>query len=279
VPTIGIPEITVDALIDRYAVLLLDAYGVLVTSSGPLPGAPELIARLNETGKPYYIVSNDASRLPATTVQRYQRFGLAVEAGRLITAGMLLVEHFARHGLRGTRCAVLGTADSVTYVEAAGGRPVPATHEFDAVVVCDESGFPFLETVDAVLSALFRAVDAERTVPLICANPDLLYPSGAGFGIASGAVAHLLEAGLALRYPRRALRFVRLGKPYPALFEAALQRSGTRNMVMIGDQIETDIRGGRAFGLDTALVTTGISAAPTSDDDVRPTYLLRGLTG
>ncbi len=62
--TVSIPEICMSALLERYKVLLLDAYGVLVHSTGALPGAAELIDRLNCTGKPYYILTNDASRHP-----------------------------------------------------------------------------------------------------------------------------------------------------------------------------------------------------------------------
>jgi len=275
----SIPEITVEALIDRYAVLLLDAYGVLVTSDGALPGAARLIDRLNHSGKPYFVLTNDASKLPSTAARRYRGFGLGIDEARFITSGQLLVDHFAREGLAGARCVVLGPGDSATYVERAGGRPVPPAGSFDVLIVADESGFPFLETIDAVLSALFRAEDAGRHIHLVCPNPDLIYPSATGFGMASGSVAGMLEAALALRYPRRERRFARLGKPYPAIFEEACRRSGTRDMVVIGDQLETDIRGARAFGLDAALVMTGVSGdASSATDDVQATYLLRSLS-
>ena len=67
-----LPEITIETLIDRYEVLLLDAYGVLVHSSGTLTRAAELITKLNRAAKPYYILTNDASRLPATAAARFQ---------------------------------------------------------------------------------------------------------------------------------------------------------------------------------------------------------------
>ena len=259
--------------------VLLDAYGVLVTSGGPLPGAAAFIARLNAGDTPYFIVSNDASRLPETAARRYQGFGLAIDESRFITSGQVLTDWFAREGIAGARCVVLGTADSRTYVERAGGRPVDHTEPFEVVVIADESGFPFLEVVDGVLSAMIRAFDAGQAVRLVCANPDLVYPKPSGFGIASGSVALVLEAALELRYPGRGPRFERLGKPFPALFEAALRRSGTRDMVMVGDQLETDIRGARGFGLDAVLVSTGVS------DDVGnlppqllPTYRLRSLS-
>jgi ribonucleotide monophosphatase NagD (HAD superfamily) len=57
---IGIPDITIEALIARYGVLLFDAYGVLIDAAGPLAGAVELLRKLNRLGKPYYILTNDA---------------------------------------------------------------------------------------------------------------------------------------------------------------------------------------------------------------------------
>ena len=62
----AIPRIDVETLLRRYEVVLLDAYGVLVHSGGALPGAAHLVDRLNGAGKPYYVLTNDASKLPAT---------------------------------------------------------------------------------------------------------------------------------------------------------------------------------------------------------------------
>jgi HAD superfamily hydrolase (TIGR01450 family) len=240
----------------------------------------ELIARLNRYRRDYFILTNDASRLPETVAQRLGQFDLDVDAVQVITSASLLPPYFAEHGLVGSRCAVLGPEDSLRYVETAGGRVVPAGEAFDALVVCDDDGYPFLETVNAALSTLFRLFDRGEEPQLILPNPDLIFPMGEGaFGITSGSIALVLEAALQLRYPSREdRRFVRLGKPYPALFAEAARRSGTKDMVMIGDQLETDIRGARAFGIDSALVDTGVTAQLADlPEDVRPTYLLRTL--
>jgi HAD superfamily hydrolase (TIGR01450 family) len=276
-----LPEVSIEELIDRYAMLLLDAYGVLVHASGPLPGARELLDELNRIGKSYYVLTNEASRLPETAAQRYRGFGLPIGPERIITAGSLLAGYFSKHDPVGNRCVVLGTKDSARYVEQAGGIVVPPGEPFDALVIADEAGFPFLETVDAVLTGLFRKIDRGEEVQLVLPNPDLVYPKGdQGFGIASGSVALMFEAALQLRYPdRQDLRFARLGKPHTAIFAEARRRSGTDDMVMIGDQLETDIRGANAFGIDSALVAGGVwgsgHALPT--DGPRPTYLLASV--
>ncbi len=276
-----LPEITMETLIDRYEVLLLDAYGVLVHSSGPLAGATELIRKLNRIAKPYYILTNDASRLPATAAARFQNMGLPIKADRIITSGALLKGYFAKNGLTGSPCAVMGPEDTVRYVELAGGVVVSPTHSFDVLVIGDESGFPFLETVDAVLSGLIRKLDHSDSIHLVLPNPDLIYPkSDQGFGLTSGGIALILEAALLQRYPaHRNLKFDRLGKPNSIIFKEALKRSGTKDMVMIGDQLATDIRGANGFGLDSVLVDSGITHTETIslDDHLLPTYTMPSI--
>jgi len=274
-------EITIEELIARYPVLLLDAYGVLVNACGALPGAAGLIDELNRSRKPYFLLTNDSSKLPLTAASRYQNFGLEIDPDRIITSGGLLKNYFKTHNLSGARCAVLGPEDSAQYVSDAGGKVVSPANGFDVVVIGDESGYPFVETVDTVLSELFRMVERREIIHLVLPNPDLIYPKAdRGFGIASGSIALIFEAALQLRYPGHAgLCFERLGKPNADIFQEALRRSGTNNMVMIGDQLETDIRGANAFGLDSVLVGTGITDPTTADlpHQPQPTYRMHSI--
>lgn len=274
-------EITIEELIARYPVLLLDAYGVLVNSTGAIPGAAGLIDALNRTCKPYYLLTNDASKLPQTAASRFKSYGLEIDPERIITSGGLLKNFFKIHNLSGARCAVLGPEDSAQYVRTAGGEVVSPANGFDVVVIGDEAGFPFVETVDMVLTELFHKVERREKFNLVLPNPDLIYPkAGRGFGITCGSIALIIEAALQLRYPGRPdLCFERLGKPNADIFEEALKRSGTENMVMIGDQLETDIRGANAFGLDSVLVGTGITDPTTADipHHLQPTYRMRSI--
>ncbi len=274
----SVSKISIEALIDRYDVLLFDAFGVLVNGVGALPGAVDLIDQLNRSGKRYYILTNDASRLPVTSAVRFQGLGLDINPERIITPGRLIKKYFAVHNLANAQCVVMGPVDSRTFVRHAGGKVVAPDSAFDVLVIADESGFPFLETIDAVLSGLFNAIDHRREIHLILPNPDLIYPrNNHGFGVGSGSIALIFEAALRIRYPHRSdLKFIPLGKPEPGLFNEAFHRCGSKNMVMIGDQIETDIRGACAFGIDSALFGSPLTDAylTTLPNDSRPTYQL-----
>jgi HAD superfamily hydrolase (TIGR01459 family) len=281
----GAMHVKLADVLGRYDAVLLDAFGVLVDGTSALPGAAELVTELRRRGMPFLVVTNDASRLPSTASERFRRFGLDIPVEDVLTSGQLLAPYLAERGLAGARCLVLGTEDSQRYVTDAGGLvcPIDADGDYQLVAVCDDEGYPFLDGVNATVSALFRAFDAGRELHLCLPNPDLVFPAGAGrFGFTSGAIALLFEAALARRYPGRRIEFDRLGKPHRPLFDAAVARLGTRRLLVIGDQLETDIAGARRAGLDAALLVTGVSrwqaGSPGSIDAAEgPTYLLDEL--
>lgn len=281
--------VTTRELLARYDGVLLDIYGVMVDASGPLPGAHGLLEELTRAGMPFAFVSNDASRSTATYVAKFAGHGFAVDGSRFVTSGSLIPAYIRERDLAGKRVCVLGTADSVDFVRAGGGIDVPLAPgmEIDALAVCDDAGFEFLAGIECALSAVVRAVDAGRRPALLLPNPDLLYPKRAGeLGFTAGAMALLIEAGLARRFPRERLVFDRLGKPEPHLYHAAARQLGLAidRVVMIGDQLETDIAGANAAGCPSALLAGSISrwdaAQTTAPHDARPaepTYLLSTL--
>lgn len=277
---------TAGELIHRYEGFLLDAYGVLVHGGGPFPGAADFLHALERAGRPWLIVSNDASKTPEHAASRYRNYGFPVTEAHVLNAAMLLGDWFARNDLLGAGCRVLGTADSAAMVQRAGGVVLDLKDpDFDVLVLCDEAGYPLLETLDDTLTCLVHACERGRAVALVLPNPDLTYPRGPGqgaagtgqWGFAAGALAAMLESGLAARGSLTNARFEPLGKPHRAMFERALTLLGTRNTLMIGDQLPTDIRGGQAAGLDTALASWGVTRWPVEHALDVPTWLLRGF--
>jgi len=281
--TPSIPRISIEQVVGGYDAVLFDAYGVLITHDGALPGAAALIEHMNAAAKPFFILTNDASRSVQSSAERYREMGLDIPGERILTSGLLLESYFKKKGLTGSTCIVLGTEDSAGYVRAAGGRIVSPDADTDAetVVVCDERGYPLRETLDHVVSFLYRRLDRGDSVHLILANPDLVYPAGPKrYGLTAGSVAHTLSQVLEHRYPERGdLRFVPLGKPHRPMFEEAERRAGSRNLVMIGDQIRTDIRGANDFGIDSVLVPTGLARLEHLGDNTAdlPAYILETL--
>jgi HAD superfamily hydrolase (TIGR01450 family) len=277
---------TTTELLGRYDGLLLDVYGVLLDGSGALPGARELIEELERRQMPHAIVTNDASRSLATYVQRFAGFGLNIPRERIVTSGSLLPGYFAAKSLAGARVCVLGTDDSVEFVRAGGGNIVALAPglDLDVLAVCDDAGFEFLPSVEWAFSAVVRAIEAGRRPTLVVPNPDLVYPKSAGeLGFTAGAIALVIEAALARRFPHERFVFDRLGKPEPHLLVQASELLGIApgRLIMIGDQLETDVAGARAAGCDAALLA-GVSRwrnehSTDAANGLAPTWLLDKL--
>ena len=270
------------ALVHRYDAILFDAYGVLVNASGALPGAAEAVQFLVERGQPFLVVTNDASRSPQRASARFTRLGIPVQPEHVLSSGMLIAPALDEQGMRGRRVVVLGTGDSANYARQIGATVVDpeVADPADAVVIADEGGFDTLGTLDATLSMILAAhARGQRTV-LLLANPDLVYPSGAGtFGLTAGSLAGMLERALQLLLGDEAPTFEVLGKPAPRHFETALSMVGTRHAVMLGDTLHTDIAGAAAVGIASAIVLTGVTTAAQAlaAGAHAPTYLLNDL--
>jgi HAD superfamily hydrolase (TIGR01450 family) len=275
-------KIQLDSLLSHYYALLLDAYGVLVDKTGPLPGAMSLIDRLNSTGHPYLVLTNSASRLPETLAREFAEWKLNIPTERILTSGMLLAPYFREKGLRGSSCVVLGTHESRTYLTRAGGRVLPLGENVEAgvVVIADQKGFQVMESMNRVLSLILRCMDTGQHPPeLLLCNPDLIYPiSSSRYGFTAGGLAAMLEAVLNERYAERGLSFFRLGKPHTPIFEEAMRRLGTQDLVMLGDQLATDILGANRVGIDSVLVRTGLARGGSpSQCEAVPTWFIENL--
>lgn len=271
------PFTTIEFLLQRYPLLLLDAYGVLLDDKGTLPGAIELVEQLNRTDHAFRVVTNSASRLPEVFADELHRLGLPIPPERIITSGGILTRYFAAHGLSGSRTIVLGPDNSMELVRRAGGRVVHWSEEAEVIVIADQAGFPLLEGLNGVVTQLLRRLDRGDSVELLLCNPDLIYPTaGNSYGVTAGGLAHLIEGILQERYPESGHRFTRLGKPHAPLFTTAIGEWAKEHAIMIGDQLATDIAGAQRIGIDSALVMSGL-ARVGHHSQPQPTYILPSL--
>ncbi|HEX9956173.1 MAG TPA: TIGR01459 family HAD-type hydrolase [Fibrella sp.] len=268
------------SLLDQYKAVFFDAYGVLKNAHGLIPGVDRTINALIQTEKPFYILTNDASRGPDELAASYARLGLPmVTADRIVSSGMLAREYLQLKVNHGT-VAYLGTDTSAHYIENADMHALPI-REVDlnnastitALVLLDDEGFDWNTDLNKTINLL-----RQRNIPVIVANTDATYPvSGNRVAVAIGAVADMLERIVGKQ-------FIRFGKPDAQLFMFAydLLREqmtiGKNEILMVGDTLKSDILGGNKFGFDTALVLTGNT--PAEDVDLRikatgiiPTYV------
>ena len=247
------------SIIKNYKAVFLDSYGVLKTFKGLIPGAIETVQYIIESGREFYVLTNDASRSPQLLVQKFHDIGLeAIQTEHIISSGMMAKEYLVNK-IRGGRVAYLGTEDAAHYIDEAGLAMVSIAdldlgdiEDITALVFLDDEGFDWNTDISKAVNLL-----RSKNIPSIVANSDLTYPASKDeVAIATGGVADIVE-----RIVQKT--FIHFGKPDGSMFMYAYEQLMEKGeftkgeILMVGDTLYTDILGGNKFGVDTALVLTG----------------------
>lgn len=246
----------VAALAERYDVFLLDQFGVLHDGQQPYPGAVEALSALKRAGKTVALISNSGKR--AEPNER-RLLTLGFEAGswdHFVSSGEVAWRIFtdmAREGTlpAGTRCLLISRDGDHSAIE---GLPLVLTERGDdaeLVLIAASEGDRY--DLDHYRRLLGPA--AARQVPCFCTNPDRIMLTAVGQRFGAGEIADL--------YEQLGGSVTRIGKPHPAIYEAALTLAGNPDLgsvVCVGDSVEHDITGGAGVGVATALVRSGILA-------------------
>lgn len=239
--------LTAGARAFRPAAVTVDADGVLHRGRSVLPGALELIDRLERRGIPWRIVTNNSRQSPADAARFYRELGLPVGDRNVSTAAQAMATYIATHqqGRGAPLVFSLGDADLTATLEAAG-----------CVVTEDEDAAEWVATaLDRTVDydRLRRAADAvRRGARFVTANLDPTIPSEAGAIPGVGAIAALIQVATGVEP-------VNIGKPAPELMLQAVDAMGAapKKAAHLGDRLDSDVLGARRAGMMAVLVETG----------------------
>jgi len=224
---------------------IVDLDGVLWRGGEALPGAVEFIRHLEGRSRPYVVATNDPTARPDELAGWLRELGMPVAPERVLTAGMVVIEALQRKRPRGAEVQVIGTDSLKQLVVEAGYRLAEVNAEAVIVTLPEE----------VQMSELTQAIRAlNRGAEFLAPNREMVYPSDDGVGAGDGMLVAALEAATG----RRARV---LGKPRRAFFRSALRMVGlpAAEVLVVGDNLRSDIQAGRRAGCRTALVLTGMT--------------------
>lgn len=262
-----------DAISGEIDVFLLDAFGVLNIGETAIPGVPERVAGLQKRGKRVMVVSNAAGYPHSDLMHKYKRLGYDFAPEDVITSRKTTL-----HALRSEPPYHWGLIAN----EALGREDIShlnATYLADDAAVYDGVD-AFIMLGSAVWSearqALLEAALIRNPRPVFVGNPDIVAPREDGFSTEPGSYAHRLadQTGVAPRF---------FGKPFHNIFDLAFAQLGAfdpMRTVMVGDSLHTDILGGQAAGIKTALIAGyGFFGGadvhdPIATSGIKPDYIL-----
>jgi HAD superfamily hydrolase (TIGR01450 family) len=258
--------VTVSPRIRPYDHVLLDLDGCLWVGEDACEGAVEAVHALREAGAKVLFLTNDVRHAPEDFVRKLWRLGFQASLAEVVTVGAALQYQLAARDR--ASAFVVGSQALVDHVAAAGLRILnrtPFATRADIVVVGAHD-----ELVYDELRIASQAVI--RGAELVGATRDATFPMPDGPWPGTGAVLAAIENAAG----RKADLVV--GKPEPAMYEAARDRLGPGRMLAVGDLLDVDVAGARRAGLDSALVLTGGTTQAQADlADPRPTHVADSL--
>lgn len=221
--------------------VLLDVDGVLVQAWRPLPGAVEALDQLRGSGIPFRLVTNTTQFSCRGLARMLREGGLDVTDEEVLTATAATAAYLRRHH-PGARCYVLAAGDAVTDL----GDVNFVEDDAEVVVIGDaEQDFTYDN-----LNRAFRMV--MNGAALVAMQRGLFWISEDGPALDVGAFVAGIEQAAKVKAAIA-------GKPSPDFFLAALESLGLEasDVLMVGDDVQTDVNAARAVGIQAALVRTG----------------------
>jgi HAD superfamily hydrolase (TIGR01458 family) len=246
------------------AAILLDLDGVVQVSGEPVPGAVAAVRALRADGHRLRFVTNNTTRSRAQLAEELRAIGLELEDEELQTT-----PRAAAHALAGKRVLALTMSAIVPDLEG-----IELVGEgADAVLMggCDETDESL--RVFSYLNLARAFAELEAGAELYCLHKNRWWQTKDGPRLDAGAFV----AGLEYAADTHATV---LGKPSSAYFAAALDAldADARLAWMVGDDVESDIRGAQLHGMRTVLVRTGKFRPDAFDrSGVRPDALLSSV--
>lgn len=243
---------------------LTDMDGVLVHENNALPGAAEFIKALQESGKPFLVLTNNPIYTPRDLSYRLMNSGIELPEQNIWTSALATADFVSSQVPNGT-AYVIGEAGLTTALHEAGY--ILTETDPDYVILGETRAYSF----EAITTAINLINNGSK---FICTNPDPTGPAPNDKTLpAAGSIAAAIQ-----RATGKEPYFI--GKPNPIMFRTAMNRihAHSENTAMIGDRMDTDVIAGIEAGLHTFLVLTGISSMDTVEKfPYRPSTIVNGI--
>lgn len=248
------------SLIEEYRAFAIDLDGVVWRGEQVLDGAIETLERIQALGKQVLLLTNNGSYSRPDVEARLKKEGLEMHGIDILTSIGVAIRWVESNGLKGTSALVVARDEVVNQLtDVLDVRSTSGS--FEVVIVGRDTAFDY--------GKLTLAADAIRSgAAFIALNRDLTMPVESGFVPGTGALVAAIEAASGVEP-------VVLGKPHAPMMNLAVEILGTKDVLMVGDRVDSDIVGAQSVGWDSALVSTG--SAQSTDIGSAPTYLLDSL--
>ena len=249
-------------MINKYDAFIFDLDGTIYRGTSIIKNADKTINQLKNFGKKVIFISNKTTG----SIQEYFEFlcngGLNISKEEIINSTLVLKKYLSEN-FNGKTFYAIGEPVFINEIIEAGLKYSEKPGEIDILLVTLDRTLDYRK-----LEIASRAL--EKGARFFAANIDDTCPVDDGEVLDAGATISALE-----RRTHRKLEN-NFGKPSAFMVNEITKRLAIKNskVLLVGDRLETDIAMGNNFGIDTALVATGVKNFPNGNQHIKPTYYI-----
>lgn len=247
------PIVNISKVIDNYDTVIVGFSGVLTEGNGIKSEALSALVNIKKAGKRIILLSNTSMRV--ATVAKFlhvNKIPLAL-FDSIVTAGEIL--HYQLKARQGDYAAIGTTYYKIGDIGAAG---IFSGMEYQPVEDMPKADFLYMggvasvdDTIETYRPLLEHA--ASLAIPLVCAGNDTSTYKNGKVCLAPGAIAE--------QYAVLGGKIITVGKPDVKVMEYTLDGIDDLNknkVLLIGDNLTTDIKGANLINIASALVSKGV---------------------
>jgi len=225
----------------KYQCFFIDLWGVVHNGIELYPEAIEVLENLNKIKKRFVLMSN-APR-PSKSVQKYL-LNLKMKETfikKVFTSGEAALE-ILRNNVYGKKFYHLGPERDKDLLE--GFETNKTSIEKCEFILCTG----LFDDKKNSLGYYKKILEKFTKTKMVCTNPDLIVYRGSQKEYCAGSIAKVFEEiGGSVAY---------VGKPYPDIYNFCKKKG--EKVLVIGDNIHTDIKGANNMNFDSLFITQGI---------------------
>lgn len=248
----------------NYKAYFIDLDGTVYRGKTPIPEAVKFIHYLQSNGIQPFFVTNNSSMTQQQLQEKLSIMDIQVDTEHIISSS-IAAANYINEFLPGKEVFMIG---ELGLENALKSRDISITTGMaDIVVLGIDRHINYEKLATACLSVRAGA-------SFLSTNSDHAFPSEIGFLPGNGAFTKLVEHSTGVEP-------IYMGKPQPFMLEFIQKQYGfsKEEMVMIGDNYQTDILTGIHMGIDTVHVNSGVnSTAEVKLQEEQPTYFLESLS-
>ena len=252
-------------MIKKYSGFIFDMDGTIYLGNKLIPKAAEVVEKIKSENKKVVFITNKTTN----SIKEYSRFlkekGLNINENEIINSTVTTKKYLAaKH--QGEKFFAIGEQTFINEIESAGLTYSRKPDEINIVLITLDRTLNYKK-----LEIAAKALD--NGARFYAANIDDTCPVEGGEILDAGSTISALEKRTHLKLEKH------FGKPSKFMMDEIINKLNLlpEKCLLIGDRVETDIVMGNTFGIDTALVSTGVFNHFDGNPKFIPTYKIKSV--